>query len=113
MKHLSSHSCRPSIHPSWINAYLWDARETLGYNFYNREENKVSVACNGVFLDKGFLSQKASWTMVRLKEIQEPLEDDSTGDEIVPVLVREPVVETTPEPRRSDRLRRVRDVLLL
>ena len=35
-------------------------RETLGYSFYNREENKVFVARNGVFLEKEFLSREAS-----------------------------------------------------
>ena len=34
--------------------------ETLAYRFYNREENKVFVARNGVFLEKEFLSQEAS-----------------------------------------------------
>ena len=37
-------------------------RETLGYSFYNREENKVFVARNGVFLEKEFLSREASPT---------------------------------------------------
>ena len=35
-------------------------RETLGYSFYNREENKVFIAQNGVFLEKEFLSREAS-----------------------------------------------------
>ena len=35
-------------------------RETLGYSFYNREENKVFVARNGVFIEKEFLNRKAS-----------------------------------------------------
>ena len=32
---------------------------------------------------------------------------------IIPESVREPVVEAAPEPQRSERLRKVRDVLLL
>ena len=83
-------------------------RETLGYSFYNREENKVFVARNGVFLEKEFLSREASGRTIR-----GPLGDGSAGDEIIPESVREPVVEAAPEPRRSERLRRVCDVLLL
>ena len=71
------------------------------------------VARNGVFLEKEFLSQEASGRTVRLEEIRGPLGDGSAGDEIIPESVREPVVEAAPEPRRSERLRRVRDVLLL
>ena len=88
-------------------------RETLGYSFYNWEKNKVFVARNGVFLEKEFLSREASGRTVRLKEIRGPLGDGLAGDEIIPELVREPVVEAAPEPRRSERLHRVRDVLLL
>ena len=35
------------------------------------------------------------------------------GDEIIPESVREPIVEAAPEPRRSERLHKVHDVLLL
>jgi hypothetical protein len=35
-------------------------RQTLGYSFYNHEENKVFVAQNRVSLEKEFLSQEAS-----------------------------------------------------
>ena len=45
------------------------SRETLGYSFYNREENKVFVARNGVFLEKEFLSREANGRTVRLEEI--------------------------------------------
>ena len=71
------------------------------------------VAWNGVFLEKEFLSREASGRMVRLKEIRGPLGDGSASDEIIPESVREPVVEAAPELRRSERLRRVHDVLLL
>ena len=88
-------------------------RETWGYSFYNHEENKVFVAWNGVFLEKEFLSREASGRTIRLEEIRGPLGDVSASDEIIPESVREPVVEAAPEPRRSERLCRVRDVLLL
>ena len=67
-------------------------KETSGYSFYNREENKVFVARNGVFLEKEFLSQEASGRKIRLEEIRGPLGDGSAGDEIIPELVGEPVV---------------------
>ena len=88
-------------------------RVTLGYSFYNWEENKVFVARNGVFLEKEFLSRESSGRMVRLKEIRGPLGDGSAGDEIIPESVREPVVDAALEPWRSERLRRVHGVLLL
>ena len=55
----------------------------------------------------------ASGRTARLEEIRVPLGDGSPGDEIIPKSVREPIVEAAPEPRRSERLRRVRDVLLI
>mgnify|MGYP005850389107 CR=1 FL=1 len=51
--------------------------------------------------------------MVRLEEIRGSLGDGSAGDEIIPESVGEPVVEAAPEPRRSERLHRVHDVLFL
>ena len=44
-------------------------RETKGYYFYNRQENKVFVAFNVVFLEKEFLSKEVSGSTVRLKEV--------------------------------------------
>jgi hypothetical protein len=83
-------------------------RETLGYYFYNREEGKVFVAQNSVFVEKEFLSQKESGSRVRLEEIRdEPTGSESTG------LIVEPKPVVAPEPRRLARLRSVRDVLLL
>ena len=75
----------------------------MGYSFYNREENKVFVARNGVFLEKEFLSREASGRTVRLEEIRGPLGDGSAGDEIILESVREPIVKVAPEPWRSDR----------
>src|SRR5664279_2220395 len=45
-------------------------RETLGYYFYNREEGKVFIARNVVFLEKEFLSRKDSGSKVRFEEIR-------------------------------------------
>ena len=74
-------------------------RETLGYYFYNREEGKVFVARNGVFLEKEFLSRKDSGSKVQLEEIR----DELATLEVMPDIAPKPV--SNPEPRRSARLR--------
>jgi hypothetical protein len=45
-------------------------RETKGYYFYNKDEGKVFVAHNGVFMEKEFLSKGVSGSKVQLEEIQ-------------------------------------------
>ena len=80
VKKLMSDKLTPKSDKCIFVGYL---RETLGYNFYNREENKVFVAQNGVFLEKEFLSREASGRTVRLEEFRGPLEDGSAGDEII------------------------------
>ena len=101
-------------------------RETLGYYFYNREEGKVFVARNGVFLEKEFLGKEDSGSRVRLEEIREestgsdsarPIVDpdsttQSTGSESARPTA-DPELATAPGPRRSERLRSGRNVLLL
>ena len=88
-------------------------RETLGYYFYNREEGKVFVARNGVFLEKEFLSRGVSGSTVQLEEIrEEPASSESAKTlEVEPVVAAEPAA--APVLRRSARLQSVRDVLLL
>src|SRR4051812_14809092 len=88
-------------------------RETLGYYLYNREEGKVFVARNGVFLEKDFLGRGVSGSTVQLKEIrEEPASSESAKTlEVEPVVVAEPAA--APVLRRSARLRSVHDVLLL
>ena len=88
-------------------------RETLGYYFYNREESKVFVVRNDVFLEKEFLSRGVSGSTVQLDEIrEEPVRRDSaTALEAEPVLVPMPVA--APAPRRSARLQSAHEVLLL
>jgi hypothetical protein len=46
-------------------------RETKEYYFYNKAEGKVSIARNGVFMEKVFLSKRVSESKVQLEEIQE------------------------------------------
>ena len=50
-------------------------RETKGYYFYNRQENKVFVARNAVFLEKEFLSKEISGSTVQLEEVLETPEN--------------------------------------
>src|SRR3954462_11473968 len=89
-------------------------RETLGYYFYNRQEGKVFVARHGTFLEKESLTRKASGRTVQLKEVRDkPLWEDSVSDAFMAEPVREPVVEVTPAPRRSERMRNASNVLLL
>ena len=72
------------------------------------------VARHGTFLEKEFLTRKASGRTVQLKEVRDiPLGEDSASDAIMAEPVTEPVVEEAPIPRRSERLRNVHNVLLL
>ena len=89
-------------------------RETLGYYFYNRQEGKVFVARHGTFLEKEFLTRKASGRTVQLEEVwDKPLGEDSASDAITVEPVREPVVEVAPAPWRLERLCNASNVLLL
>jgi hypothetical protein len=50
---------------------LWGyPRETKGYYFYNKAEGKVFVACNGVFMEKEFLSKEVSESKVQLEKFK-------------------------------------------
>ena len=86
-------------------------RETLGYYFYNREDGKVFVAQNDVFLENEFLSRKDSGSEVRLKEIRGESSQGEPAQRVQPDVAPEPAVAL--EPRRSARLWIIRDVLLL
>jgi hypothetical protein len=44
-------------------------RETKGYYFYNKDEGKVFVAHNGVFMEKEFISKGVCGSKVQLDEI--------------------------------------------
>ena len=62
-------------------------KETTGYTFYHRSEGKISVAKNGSFLEKEFLSKEVSGRKVELDEItvSTPLLEISSSQEPVPV----------------------------
>jgi len=66
VKHLMSDKLTPKSDKCFFVGY---PRETKGYYFYNQAERKVFVACNGVFLEKEFLSKEVSGSKVQLEEI--------------------------------------------
>lgn len=90
-------------------------KETLGYYFYNRSEGKVFVARNGIFLKKEFLKGEKSGKTVHLEEVQdEPIGQESMSDANVAEQVEIPMAREAPlQPRRSARLREMREILLL
>ena len=47
-------------------------KEPKGYYFYNASKNKVFVARNSVFLEREFISNGISGSIVQLEEIQDP-----------------------------------------
>ena len=47
-------------------------KETVGYTFFHRSEGKKSVAKNGSFLEKEFLSKEVSGRKVELDEVIVP-----------------------------------------
>jgi hypothetical protein len=80
-------------------------RETKGYYFYHRSDNKVFVVRHGVFLEEEFLSMKHTGSKVTLEEIQDPLPDASSQTEVEQVsseVVEQ--VQQAPRVRRSGRV---------
>jgi hypothetical protein len=57
-------------------------KETRGYYFYNRHENKVFVAREAVFLEKEFVSRRHSGRKFELDEVQEPQTEQVTRENI-------------------------------
>jgi hypothetical protein len=100
-------------------------KETKEYYFYNKAKAKVFVACNGVFMEKGFLSKGVGRSKVQLKEIQEtPKNVSAPTDPIQEVQDVVPPNVEAPAPRSSIRARHAtekftlltteqRDILLL
>ena len=68
-------------------------KETKGYYFYIPSENKVFVARNGVFLEREFISKRASGSKTSLEEVQEPQVATELPMEILQD--SQPVVEST------------------
>jgi hypothetical protein len=105
--------------------FLGYLRETKGYYFYNKDDDKVFVARNDVFMEKEFLSKRVSGNKVELEEILETLENVSApANSIQEVQDIEPPDVEALAPRRSTGARRAtekftlltteqRDILLL
>ena len=72
VKRLRPTKLKPRSNKCIFVGYL---RETKGHYFYNRQDNKVLVAQNAVFLEKEFLSKEVSGSTVRLKEVRETQEN--------------------------------------
>jgi hypothetical protein len=99
------------------------SKETIGYSFYNKTDNKVFVARTGVFLEKEFLMKGLSGRTIELDEQDEqssaapgkgsekPTAPKAATHAPVAVLaaapapVAVPVIKSTVEPRRSGRVR--------
>jgi hypothetical protein len=67
VKHFMSHKLTPKLDKCF---FVGHPSETKGYYFYNKDEGKVFVARNGVFMEKVFLSKGVSGSKVQLEEIQ-------------------------------------------
>lgn len=76
MKRLMTTKLEPRSDKHYFIGY---PKETKGYYFYSKSENKVFVARTAVFLEKEFLS-KGSGSEVVLDEVQNTSQDVSTGD---------------------------------
>ena len=72
-------------------------KETKGYYFYNRSENKVFVAREGVFLESQLLSEKPSGRNIHLEEVQDD-QPQNTSEVIVSPVGAQDVASTSVEP---------------
>nr|GFA08513.1 hypothetical protein [Tanacetum cinerariifolium] len=91
-------------------------KETMGYSFYYRPENKVLVARNAEFLESSLIDQEASGSIEDLKIIQEedthPSLDTSLNHEEDDLEIDEPQSDIVPV-RRSTRTRHAPDRMCL
>ena len=98
--------------------FIGYSKETVGYTFYHGSEGKTSIAKNGSFLEKEFLSKEVSGRKVELDEVTvpAPLLESSSSQKPVP-MTSTPISEevndddhetsdqVVTEPRRSTRVR--------
>ncbi|KAM1790698.1 hypothetical protein ACFX12_034736 [Malus domestica] len=78
-------------------AYLLN--RTLGYEFYNPDDQKVFVARTAMFLEDKFVLKRSSKKTIELKEINEINDEPQTSTRQVDNPVPEPLA-----PRRSERV---------
>jgi GAG-pre-integrase domain len=81
IKRLMSDKLSPRSDKCIFVGYL---KETKGYYFYYKSENKIVVARHAVFLEKEFLARGSSGSNVQLEEIQITHESDIDGDFTIP-----------------------------
>ena len=103
VKCLTSSKLSPKADKCFFVGY---PKETKGYYFYFRPENKVFVARNAVFLEREFISKRVSGSKICLEEVQEP--QVATEPPVEIQQDSQPIVESEPPtqgPRRSGRIR--------
>ena len=68
--------------------FIGHPKQIIEYTFYHRSQGKISVAKNGSFLEKEFLSKEASGRKVELGEVIVPsLELESgTSEKTIPMM---------------------------
>jgi len=58
---------------SQININLWDIKKkTIGYYFYQLNEQKVCVFTHIIFLEKEFVLERSTLRKIKLEKVQEP-----------------------------------------
>jgi hypothetical protein len=113
IKHLQPTKLDPRSDKCYFVGY---PKETIGYSFYQKSEDKVFVAKNGHFLEKEFIDKEVSGRIVQLDKITESPEVERTNEvepisEVVhttepevTIPAIETPVKTITEPRRSGRV---------
>jgi hypothetical protein len=71
VRHMSNIWCQTSSLQNQTKVSLWGIQGKSKDIFYNKAEGKVFVTCNGVFMEKVFLSKWVSGSQMQLEEIQE------------------------------------------
>ena len=116
VKHLSNAYSLTSLHPNRISAFSWDTQRKL-WGIISTTNLRAKCLLLGMefFLEKEFLKGEKSGRTVQLEEVRdEPIGSDSTSDANVAKQVEVPMGrDAPPQPRRSTRLRQVRELLLL
>ena len=107
VKRLISDKLQPKSDKCFFVGY---PKETMGYYFYNKSDNKVFVARDGVFLERNHISKLTSGRIIDLEEIRD---EQRTQNSLEAVQVDEPprsleepvgvVPQNVVAPRRSNR----------
>src|SRR5262249_14364254 len=76
-------------------------KETFGYQFYHPIERKVLVARKAIFLEREYILQENSGSVIDLEEVQETVTDSISMDEMT---LADPIGPTSQDVRRSGRV---------